>query len=54
MVGGIVADGLAIYDTIHHIKQAVSTLCSSQNIDEGHFISSWSKGNQQLSCQMQE
>ena len=36
--GGIVADGLAIYDTMQYIKPAVSTLCIGQAASMGSFL----------------
>ncbi len=36
--GGIVADGLAIYDTTQYIKPAVSTLCIGQAASMGSFL----------------
>ena len=36
--GGIVADGLAIYDTMQYIKPSVSTLCIGQAASMGSFL----------------
>jgi ATP-dependent Clp protease protease subunit len=36
--GGIVSDGLAIYDTMQFIKPAVSTLCIGQAASMGSFL----------------
>ena len=36
--GGIVADGLAIYDTMQYIKPAVSTLCIGQAASMGALL----------------
>jgi ATP-dependent Clp protease protease subunit len=36
--GGVVTDGLAIYDTMQYIKPAVSTLCIGQAASMGSFL----------------
>jgi ATP-dependent Clp protease, protease subunit len=36
--GGIVTDGLAIYDTMQYIKPAVATLCIGQACSMGSFL----------------
>ena len=36
--GGVVTDGMAIYDTMQYIKPAVSTLCIGQAASMGSFL----------------
>ena len=36
--GGVVTDGMAIYDTMQYIKPAVSTLCFGQAASMGSFL----------------
>ena len=43
--GGVVTSGMAIYDTMNHIKAPVSTICIGQAASMGAFLlSSWQKG----------
>ena len=44
--GGIVTDGLAIYDTMQYIKPAVATLCIGQACSMVSFLlAAWEKGH---------
>jgi len=36
--GGVITDGMAIYDTMHHIKPAVSTICMGIAASMGAFL----------------
>lgn len=36
--GGTITDGMAIYDTMHHIKPAVSTICMGMAASMGSFL----------------
>ncbi|MDF2877210.1 MAG: ATP-dependent Clp protease, proteolytic subunit ClpP [Clostridia bacterium] len=36
--GGSISDGMAIYDTMHHIKPAVSTICMGMAASMGAFL----------------
>lgn len=36
--GGSITDGMAIYDTMHHIKPAVSTICMGMAASMGAFL----------------
>ncbi len=47
--GGIVADGLAIYDTMQYIKPAVSTLCIGQAASMGSFLLAAGEKGQRMS-----
>ena len=43
--GGIITSGMAIYDTMNHVKSSVSTICIGQAASMGAFLlSSGSKG----------
>jgi len=47
--GGIVTDGLAIYDTMQYIKPAVATLCIGQACSMGSFLLASGEKGQRMS-----
>ena len=47
--GGIVTDGLAIYDTMQYIKPAVATLCIGQACSMGSFLLAAGEKGQRMS-----
>ena len=47
--GGVVTDGLAIYDTMQFIKPAVSTLCIGQAASMGSFLLAAGEKGQRMS-----